>query len=202
MRAVIPRATLAVAFALSLLMGTARAVTVPDVPRRITISIYPSEAAANAVMDALKDAKDRGDLDLESRELITKSAKGRSKGHDRRTRETRSGQAVAAIAGVMGAKTGIGAGASAANGADFLTSNRVGMTPELVDSLKVALGPGDAAVVSSVGEKSAAVAAQIQAEGATRVLTHDIPALIAQPPVKRVPPTPPIPSEIFPSTIP
>jgi hypothetical protein len=194
MRAVIPRATLAVAFALSLLMGTARAVTVPDVPRRITISIYPSEAAANAVMDALKDAKDRGDLDLESRELITKSAKGRSKGHDRRTRETRSGQAVAAIAGVMGAKTGIGAG--------VLTSNRVGMTPELVDSLKVALGPGDAAVVSSVGEKSAAVAAQIQAEGATRVLTHDIPALIAQPPVKRVPPTPPIPSEIFPSTIP
>lgn len=171
----------ALALAVALAGGAALAETPPDLAKRLVISIYKSEAAADEALNGLKLASDQGALVLEARVLVVKGADGKVKVHDRRARGTRSGQAVAAIGGVMGARAGIGVGANGPGAAEYLTSVPVGMPKDLVDTLKVALRPGQAALVSAIDEKGAAIAARVQAQGAARVLTYDLPTIVKEP---------------------
>jgi hypothetical protein len=188
-------ATLAIAFVASLVGGAVPLRAAPaEVPNRILISIYGSESAANVVLGALKAASDRGELNLEARSLVVKGTDGRTRSHDKRAPGSRAGQTVAALSGLMGARGGVGVGASPTLASDYLTSNVVAMPRNMVDQLKTTLRPGEAAIISAVDAQGAEAAARLQSEGATRVLTHDLPGYLPMPSGRTVPSTPfPVP---------
>jgi hypothetical protein len=193
----------AVIIALAGIERTSQSQTPPEPPRRIVVSIYNSETAANDAADAVRLAADQRQVALDAHLLVVKGDDGKVKASDRRARGTRSGQAVAAIGGLMGGGGSVGVGATATTASEYLTSNLVSMPKDLVETLRVSLSPGDAAVISSVDEKGAAEATRLQAEGAERVLTHDMPTVLAQPAARPAPTPPPFPySLIIPSTIP
>lgn len=191
-RAFSRRAALAGALVVAF-VGAARAAPA-EAPNRILISIYQSEAAANLALGALKAASDRGELDLEARSLVVRGLDGRAKAHDKRAKGSIGGQTVAALSGLMGARGGLGVGASAATATNYLTSNVVAMPPNLLDQLKTALRPGEAAIISAVDAKGVENAARLQGEGATRVLTHDLPGFVPMPSGRPAAPAPfPVP---------
>jgi hypothetical protein len=190
----------AVALALVLgLVGAPRAALPDSGARRIVISTYASEAAANQAFSALKAADERGELDLEARSLVVKAADGRVRAFDKRAPGTQSAQAVAAVSGLMGAKgaVALGVGSTPASAASYLTSNVVAMPPALVGQLKTVLRNGEAAIISSVDARGAAYAARLQGAGAARVLTHDMPGYVPIP-AGRTEPLVPLPVPVIP----
>jgi uncharacterized membrane protein len=152
-----------------------------DGRKQLVIAIYKSEAAAREALAQLKAMRDRGQLDLEAHELMVKDAGGKVKIKERRAKGTRAAQAVSAVGGVLGVRTGFGVGASVNEGAAYLTSNVIAMRPELVESLKVALEPGDAALVSAVDARNGPAATKLQEASAASVLTYDLPTVVVQP---------------------
>jgi hypothetical protein len=170
-------------------VGALRAALPDSGARRIVISTYGTEAAANQAFGVLKLADERGELDLEARSLVVKAMDGKVKAFDKRAPGTQSAQAVAAVSGLMGVKAGVtvGVGASARSASDYLTSSVVAMPPALVAQLKNVLRPGEAAIISSVDARGSGRAAGIQGAGAARVLTHDMPGYVAIPPGKTEP---------------
>lgn len=190
-------ATLTFAFVASLVVGVGGVVKLraapEEAPNRILISLYDTEAAANLALGALKAASDRGELDLEARSLVVRGLDGTVKAHDKRAKGTRGGQTVAALSGLMGARGGLGVGASPAIATDYLTSNSVAMPKALVAQLKTALRPGGAAIISAVDAQGAEAAARLQGEGAARVLTHDLPGYMPMPSGRTAVPAAPFP---------
>jgi uncharacterized membrane protein len=154
---------------------------VPEPPRQLVISIYESEAAARQAMSAVKLAHDRGEFELEAYALVVKEANGKVKFKDKRAKGTIAGQAVAAVGGVLGARSGLGVASTTAGSVEYLTSNVVAMQPAMIDSLKGALDPGEAAVVSAVDAKHGPAAVKAQEPGATSVLKYDLPVTVTQP---------------------
>jgi hypothetical protein len=152
-----------------------------DGRKQLLIAIYKSEAAARDALGQLKAMRERGQLDLEAHELMVKEGGGKVKIKERRAKGTRAAQAVSAIGGVFGVRTGFGVGASVNDGAAYLTSNVIAMRPELVESLKVALEPGDWALVTAVDARGGPAAAKLQEATAASVLTYDLPTVVVQP---------------------
>jgi uncharacterized membrane protein len=170
---------------------------VPEKPRRIIVSTYKTEAAAHEALDALKAARSRGDVTFESHTLVVKEANGKVKVRERRARGTRSGQAVAALTALLGARGGLGVGSTMTAASDYLTSDAVGMQQGAIALVQNALDPGDAAIVTAIDEKTADAAAKLQELGSTRILSHDMPRTVPQPegplpsePVQRPPVVP------------
>lgn len=187
---IIRKTALALVVALAGATGVARAAPPADVAKRLIVSFYKSEAAAEVALGGVKLANDQHQLVLQARALVVKGADGKVKVRDRRADGTRAGQTVAAVGGVMGSRAGLGVGASGTSAAEYLTGVTVGMPKAAVDMLKVALQPGDAAVVSAVDDKGAPTAVRVQSQGAVRVVTYDFPTLVPELPEAREPERP------------
>jgi uncharacterized membrane protein len=152
----------------------------PTEPGRLIVAIYKSEAAAGEALKSLRAVEASGVLKLDARALIVKEPNGRLKVRDKRARGTRGGQAVAAIAGLMGANIGLGVGANTTSATNYLTSNVVGMQRDAVEEMKGALAPGDSAIIIAVDERGADAATR-QLEGADRSMSYALPGAVPLP---------------------
>jgi hypothetical protein len=150
-------------------------------PERVSVSVYETEAEAREALSALEAAQDRGEVNLEARALVVRGADGKVKVKDRRAKGTRAGQAVAAMATVLGGRSGLGVGATATSAVQYLESNVIAMPQELVTAMQAALAPGQAAVVSAVDGKSVAAATALQQSSATVTMNHDLPTYVVPP---------------------